>query len=63
MEDILAKMLHYDPKKRMTYKEYFSSDFLCPEVAKISNSKDAPQINKKIYIPGQSSISRSVTGA
>ncbi len=30
VEDVLSRMLHYNPSKRMKYKELFSNSFLCP---------------------------------
>jgi hypothetical protein len=54
-------MLHYNPNKRMKYKELFSDSFLCPEVASM-NKKNGGPVSKKIYVPGTSSISRSVSG-
>lgn len=53
-------MLHYDPKKRMKINEFFSSEEICPEVAK-KFKRSNNQRTEKIYVAGNSSLALTLS--
>lgn len=52
---MLAKMLHYNPKKRMTLRDLFSDENICRDVARHFRENDKKD---RIYVPGQSHLSK-----
>ena len=58
VRQLLGKLLHYDPKKRMNSEELFNSKEICEEVATDMAKLGQSLPPSKIHVPGPSKISK-----